>query len=184
MEKNRTASKRPPIDDEVEQCRKFITRSEKRVAELDAERAAEFSALAEAKGRLQRLEAEQAAATSLPEPSAPLLPSPECAEIAALKAKLAEVEGERDAAIRNQSKKRPATMSSVASASAAPNAHDQSSQRVERVVAGMPRGVGTSIGRRKRVQSDGVMFSLVRWCSENVRIDGGHGAVRSWPWAG
>ena len=118
LEKARTASKRPPIDVEVEQCRKFITRSEKRVAELDAERAAEFSALTEAKGRLERLEAEQAAATSLLEPSAPLFPSPECAEIVALKAKLAEVQGERDAAIRNQSNKRPATMSSVARASA------------------------------------------------------------------
>ena len=96
------------------------------------------------------------------------LPSPECAEIAALKPKLAEVEGERDAAIRNQSNKRPATMSSVASASA----DDQSSQRVERVVAGMPRGVGTSTCRRKREQSDGVNFSFVRWCSENIRIDG------------
>ena len=99
---------------EVEQCRKFITRSEKRVAESDAERAAEFSALTKAKGRFQCLEAQQAAATSLPEPSAPLLPSPECAEIVALKEKVDEVEGERDAAIRNQSNKRPA----VASASA------------------------------------------------------------------
>ena len=48
------------------------------------------------------------------------------------------------------------------------------------MVAGMPRGVGTSIGRGKRDQSDGVKFSFVRWCSENVRFDGGHGAVRSW----
>ena len=48
------------------------------------------------------------------------------------------------------------------------------------MVAGMPRGVGTSIGRWKREQSDGVMFSFVRWCNENVQIDGGHGAVRSW----
>ena len=64
LEKARTASKRPPTDVEVEQYRKFITRSEKRV--LDVERAAEFSALTEAKGRLQHLEAEQAAPTSLP----------------------------------------------------------------------------------------------------------------------
>ena len=117
MEKARLASKRPPIDVELEQCRKFISRSEKRVAELDAERSAEISALQEAKGRLQRLEAEQAAATNLPEPSTPLFPSAD-AEIVALKAKLVEVEGERDAAIRNHSIKRPATMSSVASARA------------------------------------------------------------------
>ena len=93
LEKARLASKRPPIDVELEQCRKFISRSEKRVAELDAERSAEFSALKEAKGRLQRLEAEQAA-VSLPEPPKPSFHSPECAEIVALKAKLAEVEGE------------------------------------------------------------------------------------------
>ena len=61
------------------------------------------------------------------------------------------------------------------------DARDQSSLRVERVVAGMPRGVGTSSGRGKRDQSDGVEFSTVRWCSDNVRVDGGHGAVRSWP---
>ena len=82
---------RPPIDVEVEQCRKFIARSEKRVAELDAERSAEFSALTKAKGHLQRQEAEQAATTSLPEPAIPSFPFPECAEIVALK--LAEVEG-------------------------------------------------------------------------------------------
>ena len=66
LEKARTTSKRPPINVEVEQCRKFITRSEKRAAESDAERAAEFSPVTKAKGRLQRLETEQAAATSLP----------------------------------------------------------------------------------------------------------------------
>ena len=42
-------------------------------------------------------------------------------------------------------------------------------------------GFYPSTGREKRDQSDGVEFSFVRWCSENVRVDGGHGAVRSWP---
>ena len=117
LEKARLASRRPPIDVELVKCRKFILRSEKRVAELEAERSAEISAPQEAMGRLQRLEAEQAAATNLPEPSAPSFSSAD-AEIVALKAKLVEVEGERDAAIRNQSNKRPATMFSVASARA------------------------------------------------------------------
>ena len=48
------------------QHRKFIAQAEKRVSELDAERAAEFGSLVEAKDRLQRLETEQAAMTSLP----------------------------------------------------------------------------------------------------------------------
>ena len=43
------------------------------------------------------------------------LPFPDFAEIVALKARLAGVEGERDAAVRSQSNKRAATMSSVAS---------------------------------------------------------------------
>ena len=70
------------------------------VAEFDAERAAEFGS------------------ASLPDPSVPLHSTPDCAETVALKAKLAEVEGERDAALRSQSSKRPATMSSVAAAAA------------------------------------------------------------------
>ena len=126
----------------------------------------EFTALAKAKGRLQRLEAEQAAATNLPEPSTPSFPSPECAELVALKGKLAKVEGERDAAIRNQSNKRPATMSCVVSASA-----DQPMPVLSEWLQAWPRGVGTSIGREKRDQSDGVEFSFVRG-SENVRVDG------------
>ena len=54
LEKARAASKKPLIDVEVEQCRNFIGRVEKRVAELDAERAAEVKALTEAQDRLQR----------------------------------------------------------------------------------------------------------------------------------
>ena len=116
--KARAASKKPPIDVEAEQSSKFIATAGQMVAELDAERAAEFGALTEAKGRLQRREAELAAATSLPDPSVPLHSTPDCAEIFALKAKLAEVEGERDAALRSQSNKRLATMSSLAGAAA------------------------------------------------------------------
>ena len=47
----------------------------------DAERAAEISVLTEAKGRFQRLEAEKAEATSLPEPAL-LFPPPSCAKVA------------------------------------------------------------------------------------------------------
>ena len=60
LERTRDAAKPPPINVEVEECRKFIQRSEKRIQELDAERAAEAVALKEVKDRLQRLEVEQA----------------------------------------------------------------------------------------------------------------------------
>ena len=57
------------------------------VFEFDAERAAEMTSLAEAQDRLQRLEAEQAALTSVPqEPQGPAQLAP---EIASLRAKLA-----------------------------------------------------------------------------------------------
>ena len=61
LEKARNAAKRRPINVEVEECRKFILRSEKPISELDAERAAEVGALDEAEARFLRLEAEQAA---------------------------------------------------------------------------------------------------------------------------
>ena len=60
LEKARNVAKQRPLQQEVEECRKFITRSEKRISELDAERSSEMKALDEAKERLVRLEAEQA----------------------------------------------------------------------------------------------------------------------------
>ena len=61
------------------------------VSELDAERAAEMTSLAEARDRLHRLEAEQAALTSVPqEPQGPVIPPAQGAsKIASLRAKLA-----------------------------------------------------------------------------------------------
>ena len=67
LKRTRDAAKRPPVNVEVEECRKFIQRSEKRIQELDAERAAEAVALKEAKDRFQRLEVEQA---QQPDPTA------------------------------------------------------------------------------------------------------------------
>ena len=111
LEKAKAASKKSPVD--VEQCP--LLRAETRVSELDAERTAEMASLAE--DRLQRLEAEQAATTSLPqEAQGPLNPPAEWAsQIVSLRAKLPVVEGERDSAQQNQDR-RPATMSNVAAA--------------------------------------------------------------------
>ena len=80
LEKARTAAKRRPVNVEVEECRKFIIRSEKRISELDAERAAEVGALDEARARLSRLEAEQAAVPKVvSEPVPEVVPPPEWA---------------------------------------------------------------------------------------------------------
>ena len=59
LEKAKKASQKPPLNVEVDECRKFIARSEKRLADLDQECESELSALTDAKARLQRLEAEQ-----------------------------------------------------------------------------------------------------------------------------
>ena len=66
LEKAKKASQKPPLNVEVGECRKFIARSEKRVADLDRERESELSVLTDAKARLQRLEAEQTVPMALP----------------------------------------------------------------------------------------------------------------------
>ena len=76
---------------EVEECRKFIIRSEKRISEFDAERAAEGGgALDEARARLSRLEAEQAAVPKVvSEPVPEVVPPPEwAAEVQRLREEL------------------------------------------------------------------------------------------------
>ena len=127
-------------------------RCEKRVAELDAEFAAEFSALTEAKGRLQRLEAEQAAATSLPEPSAPFISFSRVCQDCSL-------EGQTRRGRRRERRCDPESVEQAAGDHVfcgkckrrSANAHDQSSQRVERVVAGKPRGQALFAGNESRV---------------------------------
>ena len=51
LEKARNAAKRRPLQQEVEECRKFIIRS-KRISELDAKHLLEMKAFDEAKERL------------------------------------------------------------------------------------------------------------------------------------
>ena len=119
----------------------------------------------------QRLEAGQAAARNFLEPSAPLPSSPDCAQIVALKAKLAEVEGERRCDSQSVGGSRLRIRWG-------PD-QDKSAEGTERTVTVVPRGVRRSNSLRKRDQNDGVEFSSVRWRCEVVRVDGGHGAVRS-----
>ena len=49
LEKARNVTKRRPLQQEVEECRKFTTLSEKRISELDTERQSEMKALDEVK---------------------------------------------------------------------------------------------------------------------------------------
>ena len=85
LERTGDSAKRPPINVEVDKCWKFIQRSEKRIQELDAERASEAVALKEAKDRLQRLEVEQA---QQPDPNAHPVSDPETSRLQALVAQL------------------------------------------------------------------------------------------------
>ena len=53
--KSRTAAKQPAVDVEIDQCRKFIARSERRIQELDSQRAEESASMTEVQERLKRL---------------------------------------------------------------------------------------------------------------------------------
>ena len=55
LTKAKSASKQPPLDVEIDQCRKYISRGERRIKELDAQRAEECALLTEAQERLERL---------------------------------------------------------------------------------------------------------------------------------
>ena len=55
LTKARAATKQPPLNVEIDQCRKYISRAEKRIKELDAQREEESALLTEAQERLERL---------------------------------------------------------------------------------------------------------------------------------
>ena len=158
---------------EVEQCRKFIARAEKRVAELDAERAAEFNALTKAQGRLQRSEAEQVApGTFRTIVALPRSCRDQCAEGQISR-------GGRAERCRDAFKQTTSDHEYSFAGRGTAHAPDKSAERVERLVAVVSRRVGRSIGFGERDQGDGVDFSIVRWRGKVVRVDGGHVAVRS-----
>ena len=137
----------------------------------------------EAKGRLQRLEAEQAAATNLPEPSTPSFPSAD-AEIVALNDKLVEVEGERDAAIRpaisRTSGRRPCLLWQVQG-----QIRPMPATRVPRELSEWLQACHEELGQALVAGDETRVMELSSRLSDgaakNVRVDGGHGAVRSRP---
>ena len=59
LAKARVASKKPFVEVEIDECRKFISRAERRIRELDTEREKEQVSLVEAQERLERLVDEQ-----------------------------------------------------------------------------------------------------------------------------
>ena len=61
LKKAQSAATVPALDVQVEQCESFISRLQRRLAELDKQRVAEEELLTEARARLERLrvEAEQ-----------------------------------------------------------------------------------------------------------------------------
>ena len=68
LEKARLASKKPPLNVEIEEARKFITRSVRRLKEMEEERRVEERLLSEAQENLKNMLAEQERGSSHPEP--------------------------------------------------------------------------------------------------------------------
>ena len=91
LTKARAAQKQPAVEVEVDQCRKFIARSERRIRELDTQRAEEGALKTEAQERLERLlEAQSRAPTTMPFQD----PAP---QVTSLQQMVNTVQAERDA---------------------------------------------------------------------------------------
>ena len=60
LEKATKLSSEPAVEVQITECKGFLARAEKRLAELDAQRVLEVASLEEGRARLQRLEAEAA----------------------------------------------------------------------------------------------------------------------------
>ena len=66
LKKAQNASAVPPLDVQIQQCESFISRSERRLAEIHTQRITEEESLAEARARLERLRSETIAELSVP----------------------------------------------------------------------------------------------------------------------
>ena len=104
---------------QITECKGFVARAEKRVAQLDAQRGQEMAAHEEGRARLQRLEAEAARKQEgipiQPPPFVPPLSDME-AEIKCLREQVVATERERDDALFAQACKRQATSRTESSA--------------------------------------------------------------------
>ena len=68
LTKAKSASKQPPFNVEIDQCRKYIARGERRIKELDTQRAEECGLLTEAQERLERWVSAQSRAPTVVHP--------------------------------------------------------------------------------------------------------------------
>ena len=96
LEKARQAAKAPPLKVQITSTQDFIRRSERRVAELEAERIAESKLLEEARERLRHLEAARSAEESAI-PSPPATPMDLGAQVQSLQQMVSQLQEERDA---------------------------------------------------------------------------------------
>ena len=130
---------------------------------MDAERSAEFSALRPKK----------AAATSLPEPSIHSFPLPECRDCCN--------EGQTRRCRRGERRCDPESVEQAAGDHVFCADQPMPVTRVPRKLSQWLQACHEELGQALVAgnESDGVEFSFVRWCIENVRVDGGHGAVRA-----
>ena len=90
LAKARAASKKPSVEVEIDECRKFISRAERRIRELDTEREKEKVSLVEAQERLERLVDEQSRCPETPD----TLPR---SQVTALQQMVNLLQSERDA---------------------------------------------------------------------------------------
>ena len=99
LEEARRAAQERPVAIQVEECQAFLQRSRNRLARSEQEVAAEQKAMEAAQVRLTRLREEMMRAPSpLPtQPAAtPVQPDPNLAEVQQLRARIAEMEAERE----------------------------------------------------------------------------------------
>ena len=177
LEKAKKACQRPPLDVEVDECRKFIVRSEKRIAELDRERESEQSALTNAKARLQRLDTEQ----SVPVEEAPA-PADWKAQMEALQAQVNSLREERDQAVHSPAVKRQAVghVPSRVSGGHSTNAHSGSC-RVGQLDAGSSSGAPECDELGRPTSCGGSQHETGRRCFTDGLLDRWNGDVTAAP---
>ena len=88
LKKVQNAASVPTVDVQIQQCESFIMRSERRLAEIDAQRLAEQETLTEAKARLERLRSEAAQCADRQDPGS---------QVASLQQMVNLLQSERDA---------------------------------------------------------------------------------------
>ena len=139
LQEARRAAQERPLAIQVEECQVFIQRSRNRLTPMEQERAAEQKDLDAAQVRLTRLR-EDMMRPSSPRPTQPAatpVPDPTLAEVHQLRARVAEMEAERE-----EFRKKRARSLSVPSPDM-PGASEQSVALFQHPVAGLSQEVRT-----------------------------------------